>query len=299
MKVVLAVSGGVDSVVMLHAISENNKTFGMELDLIVAHFDHGIREDSAADARFVEALALNYGLQFELGKVELGTASSESTARTARWEFLKNIRKKHDAICIMTAHHSDDVLETQIINLLRGTGRRGLSVLGNTDTIVRPLIKNSKQEIYNYAIKHKLEFVEDSTNNDAKFLRNRVRHAYIPKLGNQLTQLINYIKAVDENNFEVDKLVDNIYQEHVQSSDSDIYIPRKFIAGLPASVAKEILRTGIEHSGVIHDKQKLSASMIEKLLVFSNRNDSNKIIHLSKKLHARIDRQDLIIHRIS
>ncbi len=140
---------------------------------------------------------------------------------------------------------------------------------------------------------------EDSSNNDAKFLRNRVRHAYIPKLGNQLTQLKTYIMAVDENNYEVDRLVDNIYQEHVQSNDSDLYISRKFIAELPASVAKEILRTGLEHSGVIHDKQKLSASMIEKLLVFSNRNDSNKIIHLSKKLHAKIDRQDLIIHRIS
>jgi len=299
MKVVLAVSGGVDSVVMLHAISENNKTFGMELDLIVAHFDHGIRDDSDADARFVEALAESHGLQFELGRAELGAAPSEAMARKARWEFLKNVRKKHDSICIMTAHHSDDVLETQIINLLRGTGRRGLSVLGNTDTIVRPLIKNTKQEIYEYALKHELEFVEDSSNSNAQYLRNRIRHYYLPKIGNHLSRLQSNIQSVDTNNSEINRLVEELFIENIRSNEAQVFIPRKFIANLPASVAKEILRTAVELSGAVHTKQKLSSQMIEKLLVFSNRNDSNKIIHLSKKLHAKIDRQDLIIHRIS
>lgn len=299
MKVVLAVSGGVDSVVMLHAISENNKTFGMELDLIVAHFDHGIREDSAADARFVEALSYKYGLKCVTSKAQLVKDTSEAVARSARWKFLKDIREEYDAICIMTAHHADDVIETQIINLLRGTGRRGLSVLRNTDSIVRPLIKNTKQEIYDYAVKHGLEFVEDSSNIDTKYLRNRVRHLYLPKIGNQLIELKSYIQPVDENNNEIDRLVEQFSDEHIRTDKSELHIARQFIAQLPVSVAKEMLRTAVELSGAVHAKQKLSSAMIEKLLVFSNRNDSNKIIHLSKKLHARIDRQDLIIHRIS
>ena len=299
MKIVLAVSGGVDSVVMLDAIARQNVEFDMGLELLVAHFDHGIRADSEADARFVQALAAQYQLDFELGIGQLDAGASEATARKARWEFLNNVRKKHDAICIMTAHHADDVIETQIINLLRGTGRRGLSVLRNTDSIVRPLIKNTKQEIYDYALKHGLEFVEDSSNIDTKYLRNRVRHLYLPKIGNQLIELKSYIQPVDENNNEIDRLVEQFSDEHIRTDKSELHIARQFIAQLPASVAKEMLRTAVELSGAVHAKQKLSSAMIEKLLVFSNRNDSNKKIHLSKKLHARIDRQDLIINRIS
>ena len=168
MKYIVAVSGGVDSVVLLDMLVGLN-----EHEIIVAHFDHGIREDSSRDAAFVGELAKRYGLQFETAREELGANASEAVARTRRYKFLREVAQRHDAQ-IVTAHHQDDVIETIAINLTRGTGWRGLAVLGDT-TIVRPLITSSKQDLYDYALRRALEWVEDETNSTDSYLRNRIR----------------------------------------------------------------------------------------------------------------------------
>lgn len=170
MRFVVAVSGGVDSVVLLDMLV---RTGGHEL--IVAHFDHGIRSDSVADGRFVEGLAKKYNLPFVLTREELGGEASEELARNRRYAFLREVAANHKAT-IVTAHHSDDVVETVAINLIRGTGWRGLAVLGSKD-IIRPLIRYSKDQIIAYALAHRLEWVEDHTNASERYLRNRVRRA--------------------------------------------------------------------------------------------------------------------------
>ena len=132
-KYVLAVSGGVDSIVLLDLLAKE-----IERDnLVVAHFDHGIRQGSATNREFVEGLAKNYGLEFFYEEGELGAKASEALARTKRYEFLNKIKKQTESDAIITAHHQDDVLETIIINLLRGTGRKGLSSLKNHPELVR------------------------------------------------------------------------------------------------------------------------------------------------------------------
>lgn len=169
MKYVVAVSGGIDSVVLLHQL-----VVGHEHELVVAHFDHGIRPDSAADARFVEALAASYGLPFVGEREELGAGASEERARARRYGFLRRAAQEHQAV-MATAHHDDDVVETVAINLSRGTGWRGLAVLNAAD-VVRPMLGTSKQKIRQYALDHRLEWVEDSTNATPAYLRNRLRH---------------------------------------------------------------------------------------------------------------------------
>lgn len=166
-KYVVAVSGGVDSVVLLDILSKYS-----DLDLIVAHFDHGIRKDSNIDAIFVAGLAKKYGLPFETRREELGSDSSENKARIRRYKFLREVATKHNAK-LVTAHHGDDVIETVVINLLRGTGWRGLAVLDSD--VVRLLTGLTKKEIIDYAKQHKLSWHEDSTNAEDKYLRNRVR----------------------------------------------------------------------------------------------------------------------------
>src|SRR5437764_343012 len=123
-KYVVAVSGGVDSVALLDMLARSD-----DLKLVVAHFDHGIRKDSAKDRKFVEDLAKNYDLPFVYEEGHLGSGTSEAVARGARYDFLHRVKKSHGAQAIITAHHQDDVLETAIINLLRGTGRKGLTSL--------------------------------------------------------------------------------------------------------------------------------------------------------------------------
>lgn len=164
---IIAVSGGVDSVVLLHmlAAQANRK-------LVVAHFDHGIRSDSADDAEFVRSLAEAYGFEYEIRREELGAKASEEVARNRRYAFLRDVAKKHNA-AIVTAHHADDVIETIAINFIRGTGWRGLAVLDSD--IERPLIDMSKQDIHAYAEQHNIVWHEDSTNASDAYLRNRLR----------------------------------------------------------------------------------------------------------------------------
>jgi tRNA(Ile)-lysidine synthetase-like protein len=164
---VVAVSGGVDSVVLLDMMAKQGAR------LIVAHFDHGIREDSAQDAEFVAGLAAKYDLPFETKREELGAGASEELARDRRYAFLRSVARRHSAR-IATAHHADDVVETIAINMSRGTGWRGLAVLSRADT-VRPIIGLHKHELIWYAGEHGLEWHEDSTNAQDIYLRNRLR----------------------------------------------------------------------------------------------------------------------------
>lgn len=168
MKYVVAVSGGVDSAVLLHMLVASHSG-----EIVVAHFDHGIRSGSADDAEFVRGLAKKYGVPFELGLGNLGPAASEEAARTARYAFLHKVAERYDGR-IVTAHHQNDIIETIAINLIRGTGWRGLAVLRNP-AIFRPLLTQTKQAIYDYALKRGLEWVEDETNQTDAYMRNRLR----------------------------------------------------------------------------------------------------------------------------
>lgn len=167
---IVAVSGGVDSVVMLDMLVASGPQ-----PLIVAHVDHGIRDDSGEDVRFVEQLARRYEVSFEATELHLGKHASEDTARNKRYEWLERVRKSYGADAIATAHHQDDVIETIIINLIRGTGWRGLCSLRQTSSRYRPLIEKSKAEIIEYALSHDLSWREDSTNDTPQYFRNRIR----------------------------------------------------------------------------------------------------------------------------
>ncbi|MGB4957543.1 MAG: tRNA lysidine(34) synthetase TilS [Candidatus Saccharimonas sp.] len=168
MKYLVAVSGGVDSVVLLDILSKSDH------QLVVAHVDHGIRgEESAADARFVKELARLYKLPFVATALGLPKTTSEERARDERYAFLFAEAKKLGAT-VVTAHHADDVIETIALNCERGTGWRGLAVL-DREAIRRPLLGLTKKQLYSYALKHRLEWVEDATNHTPMYQRNRLR----------------------------------------------------------------------------------------------------------------------------
>lgn len=165
---ILAVSGGVDSVVMFDLLRRQYK------NLVVAHFEHGIRgSDSKEDARFVRQLAQRFKLPYEIMSGELGPMASEDQARQARYQFLRMVAQEHQGL-ICTAHHADDVLESIVINLKRGNGWRGLAPMSAKD-IYRPLLKWTKAEILKYALDHKLKWREDATNQQPIYLRNQIR----------------------------------------------------------------------------------------------------------------------------
>jgi tRNA(Ile)-lysidine synthetase-like protein len=142
--------------------------------LVVAHFDHGLRPDSAADRALAQTTAQALGWPFVYHEAQLGRAS-EATARAVRYAWLETVRQEHGAAAIVTAHHQDDLLETSLLNLARGSGRRGLAPMQNR-LILRPLLGVSRAQLRRYAQARALTWREDPTNADLANPRNLIRH---------------------------------------------------------------------------------------------------------------------------
>jgi tRNA(Ile)-lysidine synthetase-like protein len=253
-RYVVAVSGGVDSVVLLHALMQQPG-----LKLTVAHFDHGIREDSAEDRKHVRALAKQYGLPFVYHVGNLGPGTSEASAREARYKFLHHVRKASGAEAVITAHHRDDVLETIILNLLRGTGRRGLSSLKSTDIVQRPLLHVPKNELLRYAKREGLQWREDSTNIDERYLRNYIRKNILPRLADRDREAFYILgRWAEKTNREIMHEVVNYL--HVQPSRTSI--DRHSFIMLPHVVAREVMAEWLlQNTGA-----ELSRVMLERLV---------------------------------
>ena len=228
-KYLIAVSGGVDSVVLLEMLAKKHKI------ILVAHFDHGIREDSKEDAIFVRQLAVKYGVKFFTKREELGANASEEKARRARYKFLRELSEKQNAT-IVTAHHLDDVVETIIINMVRGTGWRGLAVL-NAEDIYRPLINFEKQEIINYAKQNNLKWREDSTNSLNVYMRNIVRHKI--DLSNEQK---NELQILHQEQIRLAKEIKSEVTSLLKSIKNDNKISRYFINSIDQASAYEIIR---------------------------------------------------------
>lgn len=263
MNYVLAVSGGIDSVVLLDMVARDSYFRKLHFDgaswpedFIVAHFDHGIRPESGEDASFVEQLCTNYGVAFVAGSAKLGVNASESVARERRYTFLRSIAKDGT---IVTAHHQDDVLETIVINLLRGTGWRGLAPM--TSAIVRPLLDKTKAEIVAYAIDHNLTWHDDETNFSAHYFRNRVRDrllAIVPTDRHRLMRLYTQQKQLRN---EIETEITMIGNNVAMFTGRTVSISRYYLIMIPEDVAVELLHKAVDG--------RLTRPQLGRLLLFA------------------------------
>lgn len=282
-KYVVAVSGGVDSVSLLHILQALPGA-----ELVVAHFDHGIRADSKLDRQFVEALAVQYELPFYFAEGKLGADTSEAIARQARYAFLREIQAKTDARAIVTAHHQDDVLETAVINLLRGTGRKGLSSLRSQAAIERPLLQVSKAAIHAYARQNQLLWREDSTNADEKYLRNYVRQKIIPRLDAQgREQLLECLNRSKKNNQEIDTLL----VKYLPDQDSGQSLRRQLLVGLPHDVAREVMAAWLR----ANELRDFDRHTLERLVVGAKTARPGSQLNVLHSVNLRIGKDNLAL----
>jgi tRNA(Ile)-lysidine synthase len=241
-RYVVAVSGGVDSMVLLDLLRQQP-----DLQLIVVHLDHGIRPDSSEDRKLVAVTAQQYGLQFEYMEAKLGPETSEADARMVRYDFLKKVQKKYQGRAIITAHHQDDLLETALLNMLRGTGRKGLSSLASSKDVLRPLLHVAKADIRSYALTHDIKWREDSTNEDERYLRNFVRRQLIPKLSDaQKQKLLKQLAVTAEINTTLDGLLDALLEAHRSENGLD----RRWFVQLPYDVSTEVMATWLRSQDI-------------------------------------------------
>jgi tRNA(Ile)-lysidine synthase len=199
-KLLIAISGGLDSVVLTHVCHE------LKWNMALAHCNFNLRGDeSEADENFVLQLADDLSLEVFIESFETETyakankLSIQMAARELRYSFFQELAAQLKFDYILTAHHADDNLETFLINLSRGTGLEGLSGIPEINNdIVRPLLLFSRDDIEAYAKTHNLKWREDSSNLSTKYLRNKLRHEVIPKLKETNPEFLKNFNATQQ-----------------------------------------------------------------------------------------------------
>ncbi len=201
--IVSALSGGMDSIVLLHLLSKWRHNLPAGVKLIAAHLNHGIREvDANLDQELCRFFAASVGVELAERRVDVPTAASElrlgleETGRLLRYRFFGELAAdlSEGKALVLTGHHADDQAETILLHLRRGAHRRGLSGMREysllpvpPDTLLpvgRPLLEAGREKIRAYAFAHHLKWREDATNQDSSYARNRIRHRIIPALEN-------------------------------------------------------------------------------------------------------------------
>ena len=190
-RMIIGVSGGPDSVALLHALT--NLQSEWKWTLHIAHLDHGLRPASRQDAAFVQQLGARWKLPSTIERCHVADLcrregwSLEDGARRIRYQFLLKVARRQSASHIALAHTADDQAETVLMRLLRGTGLMGLSAIPVKRAleemwVVRPLLEVWRREILAYLKEEGIESRQDETNQDSRFVRNRIRHELLPIL---------------------------------------------------------------------------------------------------------------------
>lgn len=238
-KILLTVSGGIDSIVMLDLFIRSGYNCG------IAHCNFGLRGDeSDGDEDFVRQLAYEHGIKFHCKRfsteeyAEEAKISIQMAARKLRYDWFEKVRLSHSYNLIATAHNQDDVLETFFINLIRGSGIRGLTgIKAKSGKIIRPLLFSPRNQISDYATERELSFREDSSNASEKYTRNKIRHKILPLFENinpgfrnSLMETINKLRDTEEiYTFEVNKRK----EEMVEENGDTVYILLDHLKNMP------------------------------------------------------------------
>lgn len=227
-KFIVAVSGGKDSMSLLHACKNNG------LNIVAVHCNFMLRADeSNADENFVSQYCTNEGIALEKICFNTKTESkkrklaTQETARILRYEWFEKIRLQHDADYILTAHHGNDSIETFIINLLRGTGIKGLTGIPEKNGfILRPLLGVLRSEIDLYSSLYDIPFRNDSSNESDTYTRNYIRHNIIPLFENvnqkALQHVLDASLLLNESNELINDLLSKLTPEYT-SQKSDVF----------------------------------------------------------------------------
>ena len=253
-RVIVAVSGGADSVALLRGLIALQDEF--TLSLIVAHYHHRLRGDEAdADAAWVEQLAASQSLPFVLGHAPTATdphaAGVEARARQLRYAFLKQAAKEHAASVIVIAHTADDLVETVLHHLFRGTGVAGLRgiprerSLGDDVRLMRPLLSVTRRDVETYLAEIGQSYRTDSTNVDPHYRRNWLRHRLLPTIHDKYPHASAAITRLSQQAAELSAALaewaHRLLSAAVLDATSDtVRLKRSTLLGIPRHVQREV-----------------------------------------------------------
>lgn len=283
--VVVGVSGGVDSMVLISLL--NNKT---KSKIVCAHVHHNLREESDEELEFVKEYCTNNGIIFEFTKLEYENKFNEKTAREMRYSFFERILNKYNSKILLTAHHGDDLIETILMRLVRGStlkGYSGIEMISERISykILRPLLFTSKEEIYKYAKTFNVPFREDMTNTKDDYTRNRYRKYILPFIKEENSQahlkFLDYSNELLENYYFIDKIIDNEYERVVINNKINIEDFNLLETFIKKSILKKYLFNIYNN-----DIEKINTTHVTILLDFILNGDTNTSLDLPNNYKA-------------
>ena len=293
----VALSGGVDSVVLLHLLHQLQKTHHFTLK--ASHVHHGLSKNADKWVKFCEKLCAKLSISLDVNYIQLPQKKSlgiEGEARRLRYEKL--LQTKTDLVVL--AHHEDDQAETFLLQLIRGAGVKGLSSMAHFDDrrrLWRPLLNASRIDIESYAKKYKLKWIEDESNQNTDFDRNFIRSKILPILKNRFTHIIKVISRSASHLAEAQHLLDDLakldLKNTLKSSNYKCKLQVKTLEKLSLSRAKNVLRYWLE----INDQLMPSKDLLDECLrqVLIAKKDATIKIQLSKDFEIRRYKDEIYI----
>ena len=293
----VALSGGLDSVVLLHLLHQLQKTHHFTLK--ASHVHHGLSKNADKWVRFCEKLCTKLSVPLDVHYIKLPQKKSlgiEGEARRLRYEKL--LQSQTDLVVL--AHHEDDQAETFLLQLIRGAGVKGLSSMAHFDDrrrLWRPLLNASRIDIERYAKKHQLKWIEDESNQNTDFDRNFIRSKVLPILKNRFTHIIKVISRSASHLAEAQHLLDDLAEldlkSYLKSSNYKRKLQVKTLEKLSLSRAKNVLRYWLE----INDQLMPSKDLLDECLrqVLIAKKDATIKIQLSKDFEIRRYKDEIYI----
>jgi len=288
-KVLLTISGGIDSMVMLDLFIKSNTK------IAVAHCNFGLRSnESDGDEKLVFNTCQKNNIEYFAIKfntksfAEENKISIQMAARQLRYDWFNKIALENNCQFIATAHHQNDVAETMLINITRGTGMSGLhGILPKKNNIIRPLLFSNKAEITHYANEHNIDFREDSSNKKDDYWRNKIRHLVIPKLEELNTNAVNnfYLlsKKISADEILLNERINELKSQFVKTSNNLVYINLEIMqhAAVTSLLFKILSEYNLNETAILN--------------IIENHQNNSGIIFESETHEALIDREFIII----
>lgn len=296
-KLSLGVSGGADSMYLFYNFMDLKEDW--DLDIIVCHLNHGIRETAKRDEEFVKKSCQAYGIKFISKTVNMDEfarkekISSEEAGRILRYDFF---RENSQGRKIITAHNANDRAETVLFNIMRGTGLKGLSGISHVNgDIYRPLINIKREEIEDYLHKNKLPYFDDETNFEEIYTRNKIRLGLIPQLKKFNPDIINSLLRLSDNAEEASDFIGEILEENYNHCLGDNFLIPSEIIKLKKFIGQEVIKKYLEEN--FYSENILSRSNILAIYDLCL-GDSGRQIDLGKNISARRSYDKIYIEEV-
>ncbi|MEO6726647.1 MAG: tRNA lysidine(34) synthetase TilS [Blastocatellia bacterium] len=308
-SLLVAVSGGADSVSLLDALTRLNKHGKLPARILIAHLNHQLRgEESDEDEAFVIQLARQNDLEYfvehspvaEITRNE--KANLEATARRLRYEFLERMAQACGTSVVLTAHTQDDQAETILMRLLRGSGADGLRGihpvrrLSQSVELVRPMLAVARSEVIEHCERYQLKFRTDSSNNLLDFTRNRIRQELLPLMRSFNPRSNEALTRMADLLVEDHDVLHQIALDALAEARKETGLSAKTLREQAPAIRHRVLRLWLkEERGSLHRIEAVHLKAIEQLIL---RNHGGRVIELPADWRVRLKSGILIAHRL-